>query len=104
MYRTHIIKVLGFLASTPGGYLHAPLEIEYDEATGKIGTLPEPVQKMVDGLIGQAHKSLRKEIDDLKTKIGSGNGDATERERLRALEEENQRFKTEAAERKNDYD
>lgn len=79
------------------------LEIEYDEATGKVGTLPEPVQKMVDGLINQAHKGLRSQISDLEKKVGGGN-DAVERERLKALEEENQRFKTADAERKSEYD
>lgn len=105
MYRKHILAFLGLVAQSPNGYLCDPLTIEFDEATGKIGTLPEPVQKMVDGLIGQAHKTLRQQIVDLEIKVkGNNGGDAVERERLRALEDENQRFKTADAERKTEYD
>ncbi len=81
-----------------------PLEVEFDEATGKIGTLPEPLQKMVDGLIGQAHKNLRTEIDTLKKAQSVGSVDAAERERLKALEDENNRFRTADAERKAEYE
>lgn len=104
MYRKHIFSFLGFLASTPRGYLYDPLTIEFDEATGKIGTLPEPVQKMVDGLINQAHKGLRTQIAELETKVNGGGGSAVDREKLAALEDEVNRHRTLDAERKSDYD
>lgn len=83
------------------------LEIEYDEATGKIGTLPDPLQKFVNNLIDQSHKGLRQQVTDLESKIkgaGTGGLDAAERERLKAIEDENHRFKTQEAERKAEYD
>lgn len=106
------LAAFGFLRAltqSPCGYLWDPLTIEYDEASGKIGTLPDPVQKMVDGLINQAHKTLRTQIADLETKLktgggGGGGGGAADLERLKALEDENSRFKTADAERKAEYD
>jgi len=109
MYRQHL-AAFGFLTAltqSPSGYLWSPLEVEFDEATGKIGTLPEPLQKMVDGLIGQSHKTLRTQITELETKLKAGTGggtNAAEIERLKALEDENNRFKTADLERKAEYD
>lgn len=83
------------------------LEIEYDEATGKIGTLPEPVQKFVDSLINQTGAKLRKTItEDVEKQYAEKlkGVDPAERERLKLLEDENNRFKTADAERKAEYD
>lgn len=84
-----------------------PLEIEYDEATGKIGALPEPLQKFVDNLINQTGGKLRAKIEaDVEAKYADKlkGVDPAERERLKLLEEENSRFKTSEAERKAEYE
>lgn len=81
------------------------LEIEYDEATGKIGTLPEPLQKFVDSMINQRNGETRKKIEaELADKYKTAAPDAAERERLKLLEDENQRYKTADAERKAEYE
>jgi hypothetical protein len=52
---------------------------------GKIGTLPEPVQKFVDGLIGDAHKRAYEKAAAEAKRQGY---DPVERERLTQLEAE----------------
>lgn len=106
MFLTHCapFRILRQIAQSPSGYCWSPLEVEFDEATGKIGTLPEPLQKFVDGLIDQRHGKLRSELADLQAKVKSGTGDNVDRERLKALEDEVNRHRTADAERKSEYD
>lgn len=98
------MRIFSIFTQSPRGLLWAPIEVEYDETTGKIGTLPEPLQKFVDGLINQTHRTLRQQVADLETKVKTGGEGIAERERLKALEEENHRFKTAEAERKAEYE
>lgn len=63
---------------------------------GTFGPLPEPLQKFLDSRISQVAKRYEKQADRLP--------DPVERERLRQLEEENQRFKVGEAEREKRYE
>lgn len=63
---------------------------------GSIGALPDPLQKFFDAKIAQVSKRF-------EAKTG-GLSDPVERERLRQLEEENQRFRVSEAERDKRYE
>jgi hypothetical protein len=83
------------------------LEVEYDEATGKIGTLPEPVQRFVDRLIAETGGKLRATITkDVETQYAEKLKavDPVEREKLQIALDENQRFKISEQERKAEYE
>lgn len=85
----------------------ANLEVEFDEATGKIGSLPEPLQKFVDRLINETGGKLRTTIEkDVEAKYADKLKavDPVEREKLALLQDENQRFKIAEQERKAEYE
>lgn len=76
----------------------AKVEVEIGE-DGKVGTLPEPMQAWVDTLIkaehGRAYAKARAEANKAPSPV--------DLERLKALEDENQRFKLSEAERLQEY-
>lgn len=76
------------------------LEIEIGE-DGKVGTLPEPVQKFVDGLIGDAHRRAYEKAAAEAKKQGF---DPVERERLKQLEDEKKAREIADLERDKKYD
>lgn len=75
---------------TPAPALTVPLNPD-----GTIGALPEPLQKFFDQKIAQVSKRFEGK---------GGLPDPVERERLRQLEDENQRFKVSEAEREKRYE
>jgi hypothetical protein len=88
----------------------ATVQIEIDEATGQPKDLPEALKKHVDGLVDAGFKARHAALrTDLEKQFAekykpAPTLDATERERLKLLDDENQRFKTAEAERKAEYD
>jgi hypothetical protein len=85
----------------------ANLEVDYDETTGKIGTLPEPIQKFVDRLIAETGGKLRATITkDVETQYAEKLKavDPVEREKLQIALDENGRFKIAEQERKAEYE
>lgn len=71
----------------------AEVTIEIDDK-GNIGTLPEPVQKFLDGRINDAFKRGAAKVEaELKDRTM----DPAEKERLKLLEQENAKFKEEKA-------
>lgn len=88
----------------------AKLEIEIDDATGQPKELPDALKKHVNTLVDTGFKArhaelrttLEKELTD-KLK-GSGGLSEAERERMKALEEENSRHRQSEAERRADYE
>lgn len=76
------------------------IEVELDDK-GNIGTLPEPLQKFLDSRIKDAFgKGAKKVEDELKPRLRS----EADEERLKALAEENSRFKEEEAKRKGEHE
>lgn len=76
----------------------AKVEIEIGD-DGKVGTLPEPMQAWVDRLIKAEHGKAYAKASAEANKAPS----PVDLERLKALEEENQRFKVSEAERLQEY-
>ena len=78
----------------------AEITVELDDK-GNIGKLPEPLQKFLDTKINEAFgKGAKKVEDELKPKLRS----EVDEERLKALAEENSRFKEEEAKRKGEHE
>jgi hypothetical protein len=87
----------------------AKLEIEIDDTTGSPKEIPDALKKHVDSLVDAGfkarHTELRTKLEkDFAEKYKPGTGDPSERERLKLLEDENQRFKTAEAERRAEYE
>lgn len=76
------------------------VEIELGD-DGKPGTLPEPLQQWVDGLIKSEHGRAYAKARAEAAKAGVSIADL---ERLKALEEENQRYQVAEAERQKDWE
>lgn len=78
----------------------AKIDIEIGD-DGKISTLPEPVQKFVDGLISDAHRRAYEKAAGEAKKQGF---DPVERERLKQLEEEKKAREIADLEREKKYE
>lgn len=78
----------------------AEVTIEIDDQ-GNVGTLPEPVQKLIDARIKDAYKRGAEKVEkELKATLP----DAAERERLKLLEQENAKFREEKALAEKNYE
>lgn len=84
------------------------LELELDDATGQPKELPEPLKKYVDSLVDTGFKSrhaelrtkLEKEVSD---KLKASSGDPVVTEKLKSLQEENERFRIAELEQQKRY-
>lgn len=87
----------------------ATLQIELDDTTGQPKELPDALKKHVDTLIAQGvdkgfkarHAELRTQLEK---ELKASGGDPVVAEKLKTLEEENQRFKLDELERQKKYD
>ncbi len=78
----------------------AKLEVDIGD-DGKIGTLPPELQQFFDKGFNEAYaKGAAKKAEEMKPHVA----DPVERERLKQLEEENQKFKLSEAEREKRYE
>ncbi len=77
-----------------------PITVEVDEK-GNIGKLPEPLQKFFDTRINDA---VRRKAEQLEAEFKGKTVDPSERERIKAVEDENSRLKEAEARAQKNYE